>query len=232
MSDNKFSQLDKNNVSAVGQLKKSGPVSMVNDGDNGIKVLLVGNSITRHGIATHIGWHGDWGMAASDISKDYVHIMLDALTKKHGKVDYCIVSLSFWEKEYWNDELLHTYQEARDFNADIVIVRVAENVWGAKDFLDKYPLAPYWDNMIKYFSPNPNAHIVVTDDFWRTDFIDGPIHEVAEKNGYILVELGDLGEKPENKALGKFWHEGIQIHPNDNGMRAIAEKILKEGKLI
>ena len=224
----------KNSVRADNQVTNREKVKIVRQGGDNIKVLFLGNSITRAMHRPEIGWTADWGMAASDISKDYVHIMLDALTKKHGKVDYCIVSLSFWEKEYWNDELLHTYQEARDFNADIVIVivRVAENVWGAKDFLDKYPLAPYWDNMIKYFSPNPNAHIVVTDDFWRTDFIDGPIHEVAEKNGSILVELGDLGEKPENKALGQFWHEGIQIHPNDNGMRAIAEKILKEGKLI
>ncbi|MBE7087672.1 MAG: SGNH/GDSL hydrolase family protein [Clostridiales bacterium] len=221
----------KNSVRADNQVTERERVKIVRQGGKK-RVIFLGNSITRAMYRPEIGWTADWGMAASDISKDYVHIVLDALNKKYGKVDYCICSLSFWEKEYFNDELLYSYQEGRDFNADIVIVRVAENVFGARDYIKDYPLAPYWDKMIKFFSPNPNAHIVVTDDFWRTDFIDEPIHQVAKDNGYILVKLGDIGENPENKALGQFWHEGIQIHPNDKGMKAIAERILKEGKLI
>lgn len=36
----------------------------------GLRVLFVGNSITRHGPKPEAGWHNDWGMAATAREKD------------------------------------------------------------------------------------------------------------------------------------------------------------------
>ena len=78
-----------NTVSADNQVRVNDYVSIYKRG--GVKkVLFFGNSITRHEPALHIGWTGDWGMAASSIEKDFVHIVVDELDKKYGKVDYCI----------------------------------------------------------------------------------------------------------------------------------------------
>ena len=54
------------------------------------RILFVGNSITRHGVAPWIGWNNDWGMAASAKEKDYVHLTASALQKRWGACDFCI----------------------------------------------------------------------------------------------------------------------------------------------
>jgi hypothetical protein len=40
-----------------------------------IRVLVLGNSITQHGPSDAVGWTGDWGMAATSIEKDFVHVL-------------------------------------------------------------------------------------------------------------------------------------------------------------
>lgn len=219
-----------NTVEATRQVSDDKLVKIVKNHGK-IKVTFLGNSITRHMPKPEIGWHHDWGMAASSREKDYVHIIVAALEKKYGSVDYCLCSLGKWEKEYWNTDILKQYQSAVDFKADIVIVRIAENVWGVRDQLDSLPLKKYWKIMIDHFTKH-NPAIVVTDDFWSFEGIDNPIHQVCKDNNYLLVKIGDIGADPTNKALTEYAHEGVAIHPNDRGMAAIANRILIEGKLI
>ena len=60
-----YEQIKKNTVQAANQLKENEYVSFENPDGSGIRVLFVGNSITRHGAAPQIGWYNDCGMAAS-----------------------------------------------------------------------------------------------------------------------------------------------------------------------
>ena len=68
-------QIDKNTVSAKGQLTSSKFITFDNREGKGIKVMFVGNSITLHGVLPSIGWNNEWGMAASAKENDYVHII-------------------------------------------------------------------------------------------------------------------------------------------------------------
>ena len=82
--------------------------------------------------------------------------------------------------------------------------------------------------MIKWFNAKNTDKVVITDLFWAFDGVDSVIRSVAGKNGYTLVGINDLGAQDCYKALGQFWHDGVQIHPNDAGMKGIADRILEK----
>ncbi|MBQ7913458.1 MAG: SGNH/GDSL hydrolase family protein [Clostridia bacterium] len=218
--------IEKNDVPASKQVQEKNYIEVFNRGGT-VNVLFIGNSITRHEPKPEIGWEHDWGMAASEKQKDYVHVAVKLLDEKFGKINYCIANCGEWELHYYDDGILQRWKKARDFRADILVIRIGENIYGAREQFDANPIAPHYAKMVEFFSANPNVKVVVTDLFWTSERIDGAICKVAEEKGYTLVRLNDLGEKDENKALGKFWHGGVAAHPNDEGMRQIAERIVQ-----
>lgn len=216
--------IEKNTVSAQAQVQKTNTIEIVRKNGKH-NVLFVGNSITRHAPKSEIGWENDWGMAASAKEKDYVHLTVKLLEEKLGPVNYAILNCASWERCYYEDERLNEYTEAKDFQPNIVIIRIGENIFSSKEQFDFHPIAPRYAKMVEYFSSNPQTKLVLTDLFWKNPAIDDAIHSVAKEKGYPLVSLGDLGENQENMAIGKFWHEGVAIHPGDLGMQRIAERI-------
>lgn len=74
-----------NTVSARGQLKDSEYIKYTFKEGAKLRVLFVGNSITRHGVKEEIGWMRDCGMAASCLEKDYVHLVVKGLEKNTGR---------------------------------------------------------------------------------------------------------------------------------------------------
>ena len=223
MSENYVSknELD-NTVSAEKQLGSNSVLSHESE-KNGLKVLFVGNSITRHGYKADIGWYGDWGMAASCKENDYVHKTVDMLREKYGEIDFFVAQAAEWERNYerTSEVLSESYSKARDFGADIVIIRIGENMPKGSAPECK----PQFAEMIKFFASNPKAKVIVTDSFWRNDARDGMIKEIAEENGYVFCHLCDLELDESNMAIGLFEHKGVAKHPSDKGMEMIAKRI-------
>lgn len=213
---------NKNTVKADNQLKKNNCVTF--EGDGALKIMFVGNSITRHGVKEDIGWLWDFGMAASCKEKDYVHLLMSKLDERVS-ARYCICQAANWEQNHQNPEkVLDIYTDARDFGADIIVMRIVENChngFDAEAFRKNYP------EFINYLNTN-NARLILTSGFWAHEAADGIIEETAEKMGVPFVYLGDLGKNPDMRADGKFWHEGVQYHPGDLGMENIANRIFAE----
>ena len=222
------SNATENNVSVRNQIEPNKYVQMFFERNSVKKVLFVGNSITRHAPKADIGWNGDWGMAASCKENDYVHIVVEALKEKYGKIDYCIAQCGLWEMNYFNgDDILEQwYSEARDFNADIVIIRIGENI--NRDKNKEINCKPYYDKMIKFFAKNPDAKVIVTDNFWKIEVLDNIIREVVGENGYTFCHIGDLEDDDKTLAIGLFEHKGVSLHPGDYGMKCIAQRILEK----
>ena len=224
--DKVMGQIEKNTVSAKGQLQKSEFVSFINKEGTGKRILFVGNSITRHGVLRSIGWNNDWGMASSSIENDYVHIVVSELEKSFEDTAFCICQVASWEREYKNGEdTLYLYEEARNFNADIIIMRCIENC-AQKDF-DHEIFAKQYERLIDFLNISGNADVILTTGFWK-HMGDVCIDRIANERGYKFAYLGELGEDDNMKAIGLFEHNGVANHPGDIGMKAIADKILEK----
>ena len=210
-----------NNVPAAEQLKSAGPVRFEGDGE-GYRILFIGNSITLHGRKPDIGWYGDYGMAASSKERDYVHVFARMAEQKCGKVSFCIAQLAAWERDHTSATILEErYAAARAFDADLIIVRIGENMpkGSAPDS------RPYFDAMIRFFKQRPEQRVIITDSFWRNDARDEMIREIAAENGYEFCHIGDLENDPTSMALGQFEHRGVSRHPSDLGMERIASRL-------
>lgn len=218
-------QISKNTVKGTNQLEPTEYVKFENITNSGVKIMFVGNSITLHGVLPEIGWNESYGMAASKKENDYVHICMREIQRVQPNASFCICQVCEWETDYekgW--EKYNLYEKAREFNADIIIMRAVENCSGA-DF-DKNVFIREYGNLLAYLNPDVKAKFVITTGFWKHP-ADDSIKEFAAMHNLPLCELGDLGEKDEMKAIGKFEHSGVANHPGDLGMQNIAERILK-----
>jgi len=173
------------------------------------KVLFVGNSITFHGESPTIGWYGNWGMAASALQKDYVHIVAAKL-----KADFQILPISRWE---WNYSDTTGFAEAKKYDADILIFRLGENVSDMEGYQDAFT------DLISGFLTNNTKQVIVTNNFWNDALKDSIQREVAKD--YTFVDISALDKDSANHAWGEYVLSGICQHPSDLGMLRIAELI-------
>ncbi len=225
MPDNK--DFFNNTVSSKGQLKENEFVSFNIKENEKLRVLFVGNSITRHGICEDIGWRRDCGMAASSIDNDYVHRTVKKLEEIYDTVSIGIAQIADWERNFYNDTVLEKYNAVLEFNADVVIIRVGENVYHTDEELEKYDFNTNFGKMAAYFFGNAERK-VVTGLFWARDSIERMIKKIAEDNDYIFVSIKHIGEQDKCKALNEYAHSGVACHPNDFGMKKISDEIISK----
>lgn len=210
-----------NDVPAEKQVAAGGNIRIF--GNEGVKILFMGNSITLHEPAHELGWHGDWGMAASKKENDYVHKVLSGLQEKNKKISYCICHCSDWERGFMNKNVLCKYESAREFNANIVVIRLGDNIQPKE--AENYDLEKSLKCFIEYVSAGAKK-IIITDLFWKCAAIDNVIKQVAKEKSCDFVLISDLGFIKEMKAEGQFKSAGVGLHPSDKGMEVIAERIL------
>lgn len=225
---NDYSQMQKNTVSSENQVKIGETIYAENIDGKGIRVLFAGNSITLHDIRPSLGWHLHCGMAASSPDNDYVHILKRRILEKDNDAAFCVCQASGWEVNYTTDENIYDkYEAARDFNADIIILRLIENcslsVYDPDKFYDSYK------KLISYFNKSGKAKVILTTGFWKHPG-DELILKIGKELGIPAIYLGDLGEDDAMKAIGLFEHSGVAAHPGDKGMVAIADRIWEEIK--
>lgn len=187
------------------------------------RVIVVGNSITGHGPAPELGWHGDWGMAASAAGKDYLHIITKKLKALNPQVEIKVIFDVDFEQNYWKYDFAKLKIYA-DFKPDLVIMRIAENT----EMKYLYNYEGSYDSYITNLTSKANAKVICTTSFWKYFGEAGNlIKKVANNRGYIIADLEPLWADKSNTAYQLFSNEGVGSHPSDKGMQAIADCISK-----
>jgi hypothetical protein len=194
------------------------------------KVLFLGNSITKHGPSAKVSWTGNWGMAASAEDKDYVHIVLQGLTETVGKQpEAMIANIATYEREYATFDIDAGLAKQFAFKPDLVIVAIGENVPNPADDEAKKALHASILKLLQKLKANGNPTILVRSCFWPSAAKDAILKQACEEIDGIFVDAGPLGKDEKNYARSErdFAHKGVANHPGDQGMKAIAEVILK-----
>ncbi len=223
-SNEKFTIKD-NTVSSANQLSADKHVTFYGNAQAKRRILIIGNSITRHGAKPQIGWHGDFGMAASSAEKDYVHLLRSRIFEEEEA--YVMVhQLAEWERECTDEKSLSLCKVSRLFCPDLLIFRLGENISAPKEDAAA-KLEKAFSNLISYIAPKK---VVFTTCFWKHGDVDEAIRTVAKRMDMPLAELGDLGDDDRYMAVGLFEHSGVAHHPGDLGMAAIADRIFEKIK--
>ncbi len=195
--------------------------------------LAIGNSITTHEKTTY--WWNKCGMAASDTDHDYYHLVLKYL-KEHvdGKVVSDSFGFSFWETlSHDRNEMLPQLDPYLGEKVDLVTIQLGENAMDLSTYESDYV------DLIEYIQDkSPNAKIIVVGDFWFVDGRDALKESAVKKTGveYASIEY-IVGNGNYQCGLGRIVyddegnehtveHEGVAIHPSDEGMKVIADSII------
>lgn len=189
--------------------------------NTGIRVLFVGNSITRHGPKPEVGWNKNCGMAASDIDHDYVHLVMQKVRQYDPNAAFSICQVAGLERNYDHPEVLDNYREAADFHADIVIMFFGANV--PKEQCDDYPdrVALFKDiyRATRDMACNGHAAVFHSQGFYIRPKLDEAKKAVALECGDAYISIDDINTSEEA--------HGLFNHPSDLGMQLIADRFFE-----
>ena len=197
------------------------------------KILFLGNSITRHGLASY--WWGDWGMAAENHDRDYVHLFLHALEDFGIKAAFEAFNFYAWEgMAHDRAEALQLIDQKLSEDLTLVVLQLGENIQSAQGLENDY--AELLD-FIK--SRVPNVKILSIGPFWPMIEVNESEKKAADKAGVPFVDLSSLWDKEEFMCPSGYsvmgddgekhlvHHQGVLRHPGPKGHAEISRRLLE-----
>lgn len=184
----------------------------------GVRILFAGNSITRHGLKPEIGWNRECGMAASCLEKDYVHQFMNFAREIDPEACFGIAQVADFERNFDDPGVLEMYQEAADFNADIIIMFFGANVNKAYDADEsrRGEFGAAYEKLRALLNSTGKARIFHSAGFYIRPVLDEEKRQVAEKYGEPFIRLDEIIARDDVR--GQF------NHPGDVGMLEIARR--------
>lgn len=203
--------------------------------ENGFNYFAIGNSITKHRLASY-WWDNDRGMAASKDDADYVHLVSQYLKENNSDVITYSYNFSSWEVNHADRaeflEMLDVYLSEK---IDLITIQLGENASELSTWESDF------EELIAYVrNKSPNADIIVIGDFWSNGERDTQKEQVAKNCGVMYVSLEGIKDNTDyyagvgtlvedaNGEMHAIEHNGVANHPGDKGMKAIADRIIEK----
>lgn len=202
------------------------------------RVLCIGNSITWHAPlkgdlpGADSLWRGDWGMCASRPERDFFHLLEKKFREYNSNTTFTRRNLWEWEHDFTlnKDSLLLSSCQDKD----LIILKIGENVQKENEpqFLQAF------DELVTYclrFTPN----VIIAGSYWKTPVKEQAMIRAAREHQLPYVPLFWIYETYHDEVIAHVGDtiydrhgqpypiptEFICTHPNDRGMRMIAEAI-------
>ena len=209
-------------------LASVGPMCSRGAAKDDVRVLFLGNSITLHGVAPQIGWSNEWGMAASAVDRDYVHLVIRGIERETGRnAEVRVLNLADFERNFrtWNPAD-HLKSEIA-FDPDYLVLALGENVQDLSKDDDRLAYRAAFRGLLGIFMDGRRRrpNVIVRGVFWPNSIKDREMEYVASDYAVPFVRA-DLSTDRTMTAAGLFAHRGVANHPGDKGMATIAERIL------
>lgn len=202
--------LQENVISSVNQNDKH----FYTYGKGKFKVMFVGNSITKHRPVSE-NWNRDCGMWASSPEKDYVHQLIKTMERELScKISYSIVTAADFERQFDTVSIDSLYNEAKNYNPDIMIMFFGANVPKEYDALPDCEFGRAYEKLRNYLTGD-NTLVFHSQGFYIRPVLDEEKESVAKKYGDTFINIENIRNREET--------HGLANHPNDTGMKEIAD---------
>jgi hypothetical protein len=181
-----------------------------------VDIAFVGNSLTAAGPI--YSWAGQWGMAASQPDKDYVHRVQLRLAAYTGVIPEIAVYSADLHKP---ENIVQAAQKVATARPRILVVQMGDNADPNSDyqsFRDAYTLLR---------NAAPAAKLIYVGVWQYDDVRNQHIRRIAQEDNATYVHINDLYLDPSNQATAQGCTDthGVCWHPSDAGMALIAGRV-------
>lgn len=194
-------------------------------------IVFVGNSLTFHPASAALGWYGSHGMASKYESTDYVHVTLGELGISADNA-YARNFYPFESDDSVTQSHIESLASVLSKKPKTVIVQLGDNVDLNKEqkFQSVINLYHFWSaygDLLNTIKKSP-AQIYCVSTWWKSNWKDRVIKRRCESAGGTYVYIGDIYTDPNNsdRKTVDYEHAGVDSHPKDYGMKAIADRIV------
>ena len=194
------------------------------------KILIIGNSITRHGVYPSLGWMTERGMAASVESQDFVHLVSSAFAED-AEVYCANVNLLLKCREMPQDVLKILGEKLP--SPDIIILQTGEHE--GPDQTSEEIRQTYLDKLLRpLLGLGKNPLRLALGPWYPTEGtaypewvqnINAIYRDLCQQHGFHFASVERYATNPACHGYGEV--PPVQWHPNDRGMAGYAELILR-----